>query len=432
MRVLLIAEACNPEWVSVPLVGWSHVQALRKLVDAHLVTQIRNAGAIERAGLVPGRDFTAIDSEKFANLGYKVAAKLRGGKGKGWTTLAAITSITYHYFERLVWKEFGKRIKAGEFDIVHRITPLSPTSNSLLARKCHRAGVPFIIGPINGGVPWPKQFASARLKEKEWLSYLRGVYRLMPGYRSTRKHSAAILIASEDTWRQMPARYYDKCFYIPENAIDPARFVTTIARQPARRPLRVIFIGRLVPYKGADMLFEAALPLVREGLVNLSIVGNGPQLDQLKEWLGREKLEKGIELTGWVDHAGVAKRLGEADVFAFPSIREFGGAVALEAMAMGVVPVVGNYGGPAELVTDATGYRIEMGSRQDIIDRFRTVLREIAERPEQLASKSVLAMRRATEQFTWDAKAKQVLQVYQWRLGQRQKPQFPMPIPDPG
>ena len=49
VRVLLLAEACNPEWTSVPLVGWSHSRAISNLTDAHLVTQLRNRDAILRA-----------------------------------------------------------------------------------------------------------------------------------------------------------------------------------------------------------------------------------------------------------------------------------------------------------------------------------------------------------------------------------------------
>ncbi len=416
--------------MSVPLVGWAHTRAIAKHCDAHLVTQIRNRDAIVRAGLVEGRDFTAIDSEAVAGNLTRMAGKLRGGKGKGWTTVMAMNALSYPYFEHLVWKRFGARIRAGEFDVVHRLTPLSPTLHSLTAEKCRRAGVPFVIGPLNGGVPWPRGFDAARRKEREWLSYLRNAYKIIPGFHATRRHASAILIGSRDTWKQMPASYHRKCIYIPENAIEPEAFQARRTRRSGK-PIRAVFVGRLVPYKGADMLLEAASPLVKAGLLKLEFIGDGPQMGELKAAVQRDGIEDGVTLSGWVKHEELQYRLIDADVFAFPSIREFGGAVALEAMAVGVVPIVINYGGPAELVTDATGFLVEMGPRESIVARYRRLLGELIDNPGMIETRSAAALRRAHDWFTWDAKARQVLQVYDWVCDpNRPKPDFGMPLPD--
>ena len=122
-RVLVLAEAANPEWPSVPLIGWSLYQALAKKTNAHLVTHVRNKEALLRAGLVEERDFTAVNNESTARPVWKLAEFIRGGSGKGWTTAMAFSSLAYYSFERELWRQFKSRIIAHEFDLVHRITP---------------------------------------------------------------------------------------------------------------------------------------------------------------------------------------------------------------------------------------------------------------------------------------------------------------------
>src|SRR5439155_24810280 len=124
-RVLILAEAASPDWVSVSLVGWSHARALMEVCAGHLVTQVRNREAVLRAGLVEGEDFTAIDTEVVAKKTIRISNFLRGSKRNSWTIATMMQTIGYPYFEKLVWQKFGRRIRGGEFDVVHRITPLT-------------------------------------------------------------------------------------------------------------------------------------------------------------------------------------------------------------------------------------------------------------------------------------------------------------------
>jgi len=282
LRVLLVAEAANPNNTSVALIGWSFSRAIAQLTDAHLAFELRNRADIVATGLDPA-EFTAIDNRRWQGAAWNIAKVLRGGTTVGWTTYSALAMLAYPFFEQKVWRQFGDRLRRGEFDLVHRVTPLAPVVPSFLAKRCAKIGVPFILGPLNGGVPWPKEFSGARRAEKEWLSYIRGAHKLLPGFHSTRKHSAAILVAARSAWAEMPPQYLPQCVFLPENAIDPNRFPRRPVAPVGTPPLRVAFVGRLVPLKGVDMLVEAAAPLVRDGKLVLDIiVGTGPNRVELR------------------------------------------------------------------------------------------------------------------------------------------------------
>lgn len=413
--VLVIAEAANPEWVSVPLIGWSLSQALAGVADTHLVTQIRNREAILRAGLAEGTEFTAIDSEAVSRPFYRLASLLRMGEGKGWTMTTAMNALSYPYFEHLVWKRFGADIRGGQYDLVHRITPLTPTTVSPLAAKCARAGVPFVVGPLNGGVPWPRGFDTERRREREWLSYVRGAYKALPGRAAMLRASAAILTGSRHTQGEIPAAFADKTLYIPENAIDPARF-NRVAEQDVSGPLRACFVGRLVPYKGPDMAIRAAADLLRAGRMRYDIVGDGPMRAELEALVRDLGLEGAVHFHGALPHDRVQDILAGANILLFPSIREFGGGVVLEAMSLGVVPVVVDYAGPGELVTPQTGFAVPIGTRDEIVARTATLLAGLADDPGALPALGQAARARVQTLFTWSAKARQIRAVYDWCL----------------
>ncbi len=424
-RVLVLAESAHPQAQSVSWIGWAHSRALAEVADVHLVTRQANRQAILEAGLAEGRDFTAIDTSGLEQAVGRVAGLLRGDPNKGWTTLMALSLPAYWAFEQAAWRQFARPLKAGAFDLVHRITPVSPTMPSLMAGRCKRLGVPFVLGPLNGGLPWPRQFDAVRRAEREWLSYVRGIYKMVPGYRATRRHATAILVGSRATLAEMPTTWRSKTIYMPENGIDPARFPPPPGRV-RQRPLKALFIGRLVPYKGADMAVAAAAPLVRQGGLELDIVGDGPERPALAAQIAEAGLGDRVRLHGTVPPDIVHRHLERADILLFPSIREFGGGVVLEAMAMGVVPLVVDYGGPGELVSPATGIAVPMADRAGIVAALGAALERLAAAPGDLDGMAARARQRVELLFTWRRKAEQDLQVYDWVLGrQAAAPCFP-------
>lgn len=427
LRVLLVAESANPTLFSVALIGWSFSRALARVADVHLVAELRNAKDITAAGY-EGMAFTAIDNRRWQGMAWNVAKVLRGGTTLGWSTYSALATLAYPAFERRVWREFGDRIQRGEFDVVHRVVPNSPITPSLLAKRCARAGVPFVLGPINGGVPWPKEFAHLRGAEREWLSHFRNAANLLPGFHSTRRAATALLVGARFAWREMPAQYHPKCVFLPENAIDEASF-PRLPRPPFSAPLRVAFVGRLVPLKGVDMLVEAAAPLARAGRLRLDIIGDGPEKPRLERLVAELGIADQVEFPGWVAHGQLAPRLRRAQIFGFPSVREFGGGVVLEAMALGLVPVVLDYAGPAELVPPGAGVVLPMGPRADIIAGLGRTLARFDAAPGLLTEMAQRAEEHVFTHFTWAAKARQTLEVYDWVTGGRaEKPGWGVPL----
>ena len=425
LRVLLLAEKANPNWISVPFVGWTHVQAIARFADVHLVTHERNRENILARGFSAER-VSFVAAGVIERVASRIAQRLEGRGAMGGATQTAFEVPMYYQFELEAWRLMRARLAAGEFDLVHRITPVSPAMPSPFALLCRRLGVPFVIGPLNGGVPWPDGFENVRRREGEWVSYVRAAHKLLPFYRSTRRDAAAILVGSAVAWKEAVASApASKCFYVPENAVDASRFARTTTAY-GERPLPVAFVGRLVPYKGADLLLRAAAPLVRAGRVRLDIIGDGPDRAPLVELAGALGIGAGVRVDGWVPHAELQDRLCASSVFCFPSAREFGGAVVMEAMMLGLVPVVLDYGGPSEVVTEETGVRIALGGgREALVGRLRAALEELVETPAGvLEATGARARRRVLENFSLEAKADKTRAIYEWVRGRGMRPGY--------
>lgn len=420
LRALLLADACNPDWPSLPVVGYKAALAIADHADVVVATHVRNRPAIERSG-AGNAEVVYLDNEYVARPLHRLARLLGAGTEVNWTTVQALAYPSQLAFEHEAWKRFRGPLDAGDFDVVHRLTPMSPTLPSPLAK---RSPVPFVLGPLNGGLAWPPGYGDELRREREYLTYLRGVYRHLPYHRATYEHAAVILAAFQHTIDDLPPGARERAIDFPEVGIDPALFGSPEPRA-AGEPLTFLFAGRLVPYKCADVALAAFAASPRLRKQRLVVVGDGPERARLEATAADQGLSDCIAFEGWQSQAEVGGWMRRADVFVFPSIRELGAGVVVEAMACGAVPVVVDYGGPGGLVEDGSGVRVPLAPKGALAVAFAEALEALVDDEERRQALSRGAHARAIREFAWDVKARKTVEVYRYALGLREtRPHF--------
>ncbi len=424
MKILMLAFECNPDWYSLPAVAYNYIKVLAQHVDELVVvTQIQNKENIEKYGSIQGVEFVFLDVEGVVGPFESAASFLMGGHKKniGWTIYRALIYPAYLYFEWVAWKKFKSRLNNGDFDIVHRLTPMTPTLPSPIATW---SPVPFILGPLNGGLPWPKQFINEQRREREWLSNFRNLYKFFPYQASTYKDTDVVLAAFEHTIADLPISCRDKIINFPEVGIDPHLF--SYSERCIKEKLTILYVGRLVPYKMPEVVIQAFArsPVLQKH--QLLMVGDGAERARLQSMIEEHSLESCVHLLGSVSHEKVSQIMNEADIFAFPSIRELGAGAVVEAMACGLACVVVDYGGCGGLINADRGIKIPMGNKEHLTEALRIELESLVQEPARVVSLGKAAYDHAMSHYSWSAKAKKNVEIYNWVLGKEKatKPDF--------
>ncbi len=161
-----------------------------------------------------------------------------------------------------------------------------------------------------------------------------------------------------------------------------------------RKPLKILYAGRITQRKGIKYLLEAMRSFNRSD-VELHIIGHlhgsGAGLQPYRDL---------YTLHQPVSQAQLFERYGDFDVLALPTIFEGFGLVVIEAMAAGL-PVITtpNSIGPELIVNDENGYVVPIRNVPAIVNAIRTLLRKS---PGELNVMRQSARNKAL-QFSWHA-----------------------------
>lgn len=412
-KILMIAEQCNPSWPSVPRVAFNIIKEVSKHVDMDLVTHERNSESLIKQ--LPGVHIYFIKECRVESNWHRLCNVLSCNK-RYWPIYHMLAWPLFELFRLKVNHSFKKDVLKKKYDAVHFLTPMIPRYAAPLVKACHESDTPLIIGPVNGGLDYPKGHLLTALKEGALFRPFRNLIQLLPSYRKTYSISKKIFCGSWHVMNELQNKFPDigyKLHYLAENGISQKSILKPVEIKPVYTKLNLLFVGRLVPYKGLDMVIKAIhlLPHPYRDLLNLKVAGSGSEEANLKTLTRKLKLNDYVQFCGWLNEKELSTLYSNSDVFVFPSVREFGGAVILEAMAKGCAIVTSNRGGVSELAGINTGYKLPVETKHGTINLIKNTLLEIIHHQNKLNEIKHNSLKRA-KKFTWETKASQIVASY--------------------
>jgi glycosyltransferase involved in cell wall biosynthesis len=270
---------------------------------------------------------------------------------------------------------------------------------------------PSVLGPLGGG-----EVAPAGLEPASNYSRVRRASLALadqdPVLRGTLRRARRLLVANTDTGGRLGSENGSKLelmMYGFDASEVPAR-----SRPRRGGPFTILCVSRLVRHKAVDLLVSAvpSIAAALGGSLRVLVFGEGSEASRLGALARTVGADSYVQLAGRVSRNDLLRVYGESDAFCLPSLRDTCPVALLEAMAAGLPVVVLNVSGPAHIVTDECGIRVQPSTRSAAIAGVAEALVRLAcDRPLGQALGEG-GRNRVLRDFTWDSRGDRLAAIY--------------------
>jgi glycosyltransferase involved in cell wall biosynthesis len=405
MRILLVADNASTRFGGEAFIPFNYFKLLlARGVDVRLVVHARNR--TELIELFPEH----LDRLFFVEDIWLHKALFRLGTFLPRRLADASTGLILHLTTQLVQQRIIRDLhEKFAADVVHQPIPVSPKTPS----KLYALGAPVIIGPLNGGMEYPPAFrrergvvAAAAMALGRAISVV--VNFIIPGKRL----AAIILVANQRTRAALPKGVRGRIVELVENGVDLTIWRRKRPHTAATSVTRLIFVGRLIDWKALEIVLEAIAHANKSIAISLEVIGEGPMRQSWTDSANRLGLETTVQFSGFLSQPECARRLQQADIFVLPSLFECGGAVVLEAMAVGLPVIATAWGGPLDYLDETCGILVEPSSRDALIEGFANAILQLGASASLRQQMGRAGHDRACQHFDWERKIDRILDLY--------------------
>jgi glycosyltransferase involved in cell wall biosynthesis len=407
LRIIIAAENASSRFGGEAILPLHYFKRLReRKIEAWLVVHSRTRDEL-RETLSAEQDRIHYIEDTFLHRAIWRLSQFLPERVASNSTGLLLQALTQFFQRRLV----KQLVKVHRATVVHQPIPVSPRAPSMLMN----VGAPVIIGPMNGGMNFPPGFESYQSRfESLFLLLARQaaylVNRAIPG-----KHrAAAILVANQRTRAALPLHKHPNIIELVENGVDLTLFNTgkTAAVKNSQR-LRFVFVGRLIKLKALDLLLTAFSEARKTIDIELWIIGDGNEKNALQTQATNLGLDNHVSFHGFIPQHQTPEKLQACDALIFPSLHDCGGAVVLEAMAMGLPVIATRWGGPADYIDDECGILLDPSSPDQFIQEITKALIQMTQSSKLRQQFAAEARKRVEQFYNWERKIDRMLEIYQ-------------------
>lgn len=397
MKILLSAFAFAPNVGSEPGVGWRWAAELAKRHEVTVVTDATRRPLVEAEGVrLP---------DNVEVVYYRPA----------WLRAMPLNSTTAQVLYTL-WQfgllGFARQLhQQKEFDLAIHITYGVFRHPSFLGYL----GIPFVFGPLGGGEDAPlalKRSIHGREKFKELLRSLLNKTALFdPFLWLAYARSTLILVKTEDTRRALPWPFRRRAIVYPEIGIDAPRDIQLCTRQPGE-PLRVLFAGRLLGWKGVHFAIRAVALAMEQGVpIEFTLLGRGSFEPELRKVAKQAGIHDRIHWISQMPQQELFDLYRTMHCFLFPSLHDSSGNVVLEAQANGLPVICLDLGGPATLVTKDSAIVVGTKGKDEagVVAGLARAMTDLANDEQQRRAMAQTALINSGETMAWENRVKGAL-----------------------
>lgn len=397
-HVAIIGPCADPTDVGEALSTWRWTRGIAEHVHVTLLTYVKSGRRSARDSL-PGVRVVEWSDMPIPARFERLNAALHPG---------------YAVFYLRARRWLKRALASGErIDLVHQVAPLALRYPSPAAGLA----VPLIVGPLAGSLATPEPFAREASGDP-WFVKLRRFdqcrFRHDPLLRRTYE-SASVLIGVAPYVREVLRDLRLRDFAI-ESETGVPELPESAPRDFSERPLRLLYVGRVVRTKGVRDAVRA-MALARDVDAVLDVVGAGSDLDACVAEAETLGVGGRVRFHGRKPRAEVDPFYRNAHAFVFPSFREPSGNVVLEAMSWGLPMIVADRGGPAFSVQPECGVRVAVDDPESFARGLAAAIRELAADPERARRQGASSRRLVEEEHLWPAKIRRMLEIYRRVLG---------------